>query len=232
MAAGCKLNRTRESKKEIQDIMIKLPESSAVKARVMRILRPSSKLGRATLYIGGLSVLFIALGWITGPRSGSKLSGWATFVTVVFAFCAMLLTLRWAGRIIRPSSKLGRATLWVGGLSVLFIALGWIAGPAPGSKLSGWATFVTVVFAFCALLLAVRWARQILRPSTKLGRATLVAGRIERPLLRSALDHRSCVGIEAEWLGDVRYCCFRILCLVAYLPLGPGGISCGGYAID
>ena len=176
MAAGCKLNRTRESKKEIQDIMIKLPESSAVKARVMRILRPSSKLGRATLYIGGLSVLFIALGWITGPRSGSKLSGWATFVTVVFAFCAMLLTLRWAGRIIRPSSKLGRATLWVGGLSVLFIALGWITGPRSGSKLSGWATFVTVVFAFCAMLLTLRWAGRIIRPSSKLGRATLWVG--------------------------------------------------------
>jgi sigma-B regulation protein RsbU (phosphoserine phosphatase) len=48
--------------------------------------------------MGGLSVLFIALCWITGSASGSKLSGWAAFVTVVFAFCALLLTFRWAGR--------------------------------------------------------------------------------------------------------------------------------------
>jgi sigma-B regulation protein RsbU (phosphoserine phosphatase) len=138
--------------------MIKLPEFSTVRARVMRILRPSTKLGRATLWLGGLSVLFIALRWITVSASGSKLSGWTTFVTVVFAFCAMLLTLGWARRIVRPSTKLGRATLWLGGLSVLLIALRWITGSASGSKLSGWATFVTVVFAFCALLLIFRWA--------------------------------------------------------------------------
>jgi sigma-B regulation protein RsbU (phosphoserine phosphatase) len=138
--------------------MIKLPEFNAVRARVMRILRPSTKLGRITLWIGGLSVLLIALRWITGSASGSKLSGWTTFVTAVFAFCALLLTFRWARRILRPSTKLGRATLWIGGLSVLLIALRWITGSASGSKLGGWAAFITVVFAFCALLLASRWA--------------------------------------------------------------------------
>jgi len=126
----------------------------------MRILRASTKVGRATLWIGGLSVLLIALRWITGSASGSKLSGWATFVTAVFAFCALLLTFRWARRILRPSTKLGRTTLWIGGLSALLIALRWITGSASGSKLSGWATLVTVVFAFCALLLAFRWARR------------------------------------------------------------------------
>jgi phosphoserine phosphatase RsbU/P len=77
--------------------MINLPEFSALRFRVMRILRPSTKLGRTTLWFGGLSVLLIALRWITGSASGSKLSGWATFVTVVFASCALLLTFRWAG---------------------------------------------------------------------------------------------------------------------------------------
>jgi hypothetical protein len=115
-------------------------------------------LGRTTLWLGGLSVLFIVLCWITGPAAGSKLSGWATFVTVVFAFCALGLTFRWVRRILRPSTKLGRTTLWLGGLSVLFIVLCWITGSAAGSKLSGWATFVTVVFAFCALGLTFRWA--------------------------------------------------------------------------
>lgn len=64
----------------------------------MRTLRPSTKLGRTTLWLGGLSILFIVLRWITGSVAGSKLSGWATFVTVVFAFCALWLTFRWAMR--------------------------------------------------------------------------------------------------------------------------------------
>jgi len=78
------------------NFMINLPEFSAVRARVMRTLLPSTKLGRTTLRLGGLSVLLIALRWITGSASGAKLSGWATFVNVVFALCAFLLTFRWA----------------------------------------------------------------------------------------------------------------------------------------
>lgn len=125
---------------------------------MLQIIRPGTKLGRATLWSGGLSVLLIALRWITGSSSGSKLSGWTTFLTVVFTFCAVLLTFRWVRRIIRPSTKLGRATLWVGGLSVLLIALRWVTGSPPESKLSGWATFVAVVFAFFVLSLIARWA--------------------------------------------------------------------------
>jgi phosphoserine phosphatase RsbU/P len=142
--------------------MIKRPEFNAVRVGAMRVLRPSTKLGRTTLWLGGLNVLFIALRWITGSASGSKLTGWATFVTVVFAFCASWLAFRWARRILHPSTKLDRTTLWFGGLSVLLIALRWITGSASGSKLSGWTTFVTVVFAFCALLLIFRWVRRIL----------------------------------------------------------------------
>jgi phosphoserine phosphatase RsbU/P len=136
---------------------IEFPKFSAVRARVIRTLRPSSKLGNITLWVGGLGVLFTVLRWTTGSAAGSKLSGWATFVTVVFAFCALWLTFRWVRRTLRPSTKLGRTTLWLGGLSVLFIVLRWITGSAAGSKLSGWATFVTVVFLFCALWLTFRW---------------------------------------------------------------------------
>ena len=140
------------------NMAIKLPEFSAVRARVMRTLHPRTKLGRATLWLGGLSVLFIVLRWITGSAPGSKLSGWATFVTVVFAFCAWWLAFRWARRTLHPITKLGRTTLWFGGLSVLFNALRWITGSVSGSKLSGWTTFFALVFAFCALLLTLRWA--------------------------------------------------------------------------
>jgi len=125
----------------------------------MRVLRPSTKLGRTTLWLGALSVLLLVLRWITGSASGSKLSGWATFITVVFTFCAFLLAFRWARRVLHLSTKLGRTTLWLGGLSVLLLVLRWITGSASGSKLSGWAIFITVVFTFCAFLLAFRWAR-------------------------------------------------------------------------
>ena len=84
--------------RETSTIVIKLPEFSAVRARVRRILHPNTKLGRTTLWLGGLSSLFIALRWITGSASASKLSGWTTFVIVVFAFCASLLAFRWAWR--------------------------------------------------------------------------------------------------------------------------------------
>ena len=139
-------------------VVIKLPEFRAVRAGAMRTLRPSTRLGRATLGLGGLSLLMIALRWVTGAAPGSRLSGWATFVTVVFAFCACWLAFRWVRRTLRPSTRLGRATLWLGGLSVLFNALRWITDSAPGSQLRGWATFVTIVFAFFALWLAFRWA--------------------------------------------------------------------------
>ena len=58
-------------------------------------------------------------------------------------------------RILRPRTKLGRTTLLFGGLSVLYITVHWITGSRSGSNLGGWATFD---FAFCAMLLAFRWA--------------------------------------------------------------------------
>src|ERR1035441_10307510 len=116
--------------------MIRLAELSAARAGAMRTLRASSKLGRATLGLGGLSVLMIALRWITGSVTGSKLSGWATFVTAVFAFCALWLAFGWARRTLRPSTKWSRTTLWLGGLSVLFIALRWITGDRKSTRLN------------------------------------------------------------------------------------------------
>jgi sigma-B regulation protein RsbU (phosphoserine phosphatase) len=69
---------------------------SAIGTRLSRIHRPRTKLGRATLWFGGLSVLFIVLRWITGSASGSKLSGWATFSAILFTFSVLLLASRWA----------------------------------------------------------------------------------------------------------------------------------------
>jgi hypothetical protein len=137
---------------------MKLSEFSLVRTGVKRILRPGTKLGRSTLWLGGLSVLLIALRWITRSASGSKLSGWATFATVILTFCTVRLTFRWAWLVLRPSTRLGRTTLWLVGLSALFIALRSITGSVSGSKLSGWTTFITAAIIFFALLLICRWA--------------------------------------------------------------------------
>src|SRR5579863_2926280 len=135
---------------------IKLPAFGTVRARATGILRPRTRLGRATLWVGGLSIMLNTARWITGSQSGSSLSGWATFVIVVFTVCDVLLALRWARQILRPGTKLGRATLWLGGLSVVLIALRWTAG----SKWDVLATFATVLFSFFVLSLPGRWAWQ------------------------------------------------------------------------
>jgi len=65
-----------------------------------------------------------------------------------------------ATQLLRPSTNWGRTTLWSGGLTLLLNALCWISGSAPSSALADWAKFFTLIFAFCALRLAFRWARQ------------------------------------------------------------------------
>jgi sigma-B regulation protein RsbU (phosphoserine phosphatase) len=136
--------------------MTKLPKFGAVKTLVMRTLRPSTKLGRITLWLGGLSVFSVALRWIYG----STLIRWTMFVTVVFAFCAWLLAFGWARRTLHPNTKLGRTTLWFGGLTVLLIVLRLITDSASRLKLGSWAAFVMVIFVFCALSICFRRAKR------------------------------------------------------------------------
>src|ERR1700733_11892392 len=57
-------------------------------------------------------------------------------------------------RILRPAGKWARITVWLGGLSLLL----WLVDVAPGARLSGWATLVTLVFFFFAAVLLCRWA--------------------------------------------------------------------------
>jgi sigma-B regulation protein RsbU (phosphoserine phosphatase) len=60
---------------------------------------------------------------------------------------------------LRPTSKLGRTTLWFGGLALLLQLWKWIASTSGGQMLSGWTTFVTDIFVVCAMLGLLRWAR-------------------------------------------------------------------------
>ncbi len=76
----------------------KLPESREIKALLRRVLRPKSKLGRTTLWFGGLALLLELLRLIFRAPSGTMLSGWATFLIFIFAVCASLMLLRWVRR--------------------------------------------------------------------------------------------------------------------------------------
>ncbi|HTV66603.1 MAG TPA: SpoIIE family protein phosphatase [Bryocella sp.] len=65
-----------------------------------------------------------------------------------------------ARRVLRPKSKLGKTTLWFGYLAAALELLRLLLHSAPGSFVSGWATFLSLVFLACALLLGLRWIRQ------------------------------------------------------------------------
>jgi phosphoserine phosphatase RsbU/P len=56
-------------------------------------------------------------------------------------------------RILRPAGKWARITVWLGGLSLLL----WLVDTAPGMKLGGWATFVTLIFLFFFFVWLCRW---------------------------------------------------------------------------
>src|ERR1700676_1493262 len=76
----------------------KIPESREIKALMRRVLRPKSKLGRTTLWFGGLALLLELLRLSFRAPSGTMLSGWATFLIFIFAVCGALMLLRWVRR--------------------------------------------------------------------------------------------------------------------------------------
>jgi len=76
--------------------VIELPNPMQIRLALRRTLRPTSKLGKTTLWFGGLAVGLQLWKWIAHSRSGSMLSVWAALVTYVFVVCLMVRGLRWA----------------------------------------------------------------------------------------------------------------------------------------
>ncbi len=110
---------------------IKLPASSEIKARLRRILRPHSKLGKTTLWFGGLALLLELFRWITRSPSGTLLSGWATFITFVFALCAFFMGFRWMRRQLlwRLRNRLIVTYVFIGVIPIVLLAtMGLVAG--------------------------------------------------------------------------------------------------------
>ncbi len=61
---------------------------------------------------------------------------------------------------LRPQSKLGKTTLWFGVLAGIAELVQLIVRPASGTMLSGWSQFLSFLFVFFLLLMALRWIRQ------------------------------------------------------------------------
>jgi sigma-B regulation protein RsbU (phosphoserine phosphatase) len=100
---------------------INLPKSSVFRARLKRILRPSSKWARVTVWLGGLSLLL----WLADASPGVGLGGWATFVTLIFCFFAVVLLFRWGYRPLlwRLRNRLIVTYLFIGVMPILLLLL-------------------------------------------------------------------------------------------------------------
>src|ERR1700690_2518409 len=110
---------------------LKLPKSAEVKLLLRRALSPKSKLGKTTLWFGGLALVLQLLQWITRSPQGTMLSGWASFIVFVFAACGCLMLLRWVRRQLmwRLRNRLIVTYVFIGVIPiVLLVAMALLAG--------------------------------------------------------------------------------------------------------
>ena len=73
-----------------------LPNPSTVRTALRRMLRPTSRLGKITLWFAGLALLLQLWTRIARSPSGSMLSVWTALITYVFVVCLLLRGMRWA----------------------------------------------------------------------------------------------------------------------------------------
>jgi sigma-B regulation protein RsbU (phosphoserine phosphatase) len=118
---------------------IELLKSSAVRARLTRIIRPTTKWGRATLWLGILSFLL----W-TADLFGARVDGWAVFTTIFFLFVALVMFCRWGYRPLmwRLRNRLIVTYLFIGVMPILLLLL--MGGLASYLFAGQFATYVVV----------------------------------------------------------------------------------------
>ena len=118
---------------------IELLKSSAIRARLTRILRPSTKWGRFTLWLGVLCLLL----W-TADIFGAKVDGWAIFATIVFLFIAFVMFCRWGYRPLmwRLRNRLIVTYLFIGVMPILLLLL--MGGLASYLFAGQFATYVVI----------------------------------------------------------------------------------------
>ncbi len=109
----------------------KLPYSTEIKAWLRRVLRPKTKLGKTTLWFGGLTLILELLRLITRSPAGTMLSGWTSFLLYVFIVCALLMSFRWVRRRLmwRLRNRLIVTYVFIGVIPIiLLVAMGLVAG--------------------------------------------------------------------------------------------------------
>src|SRR3984957_877044 len=118
---------------------IELFKSSAIKARLTRILRPATKWGRVTLWLGVLCLLLWAADLL-----GSKVDGWAVLTTMAFAFVGLVTLCRWGYRPLmwRLRNRLVVTYLFIGVMPILLLLL--MGGLASFLFAGQFATYVVV----------------------------------------------------------------------------------------
>jgi len=109
----------------------KLPDSTEIKAWLKRVLRPKTKLGKTTLWFGGLTLILELLRLITRSPSGTLLSGWTSFLLYVFFVCVFVMGLRWVRRQLmwRLRNRLIVTYVFIGVIPmVLLVTMALVAG--------------------------------------------------------------------------------------------------------
>ncbi len=109
----------------------KLPDSSEIKAWLRRVLRPRTKLGKTTLWFGGLTLLLEVWRLLARSPAGTMLSAWTGFVLYVFVVCGLLMGLRWTRRHImwRLRNRLIVTYVFIGVIPViLLVVMALLAG--------------------------------------------------------------------------------------------------------
>ena len=99
---------------------IHFPTSRTIRTRAKRIFRPRTKLGKSTLWLGVLCLLF----W-TADALGSKVRLWAILLTLLFAGVGFAAICRWGYRPLlwRLRNRLIVTYLFIGVMPVLLLLL-------------------------------------------------------------------------------------------------------------
>jgi phosphoserine phosphatase RsbU/P len=106
---------------------INFPNSRVLRIQLRRLLFPATKWARITVWLGIMCLLL----WLANAAPGSSMGGWATFLTVVFFFFALVQVCRWGYRPLlwRLRNRLIVTYLFIGVMPILLLLLmGGLAG--------------------------------------------------------------------------------------------------------
>ena len=102
---------------------MKLPDPDRIKAHLLAILRPQTKLGKTTLWFGILAGAAELLRLIARSAPGTMLSGWSSFLSFVFLVFLALLGFRWVRQKLmwRLRNRLIVTYIFIGVIPVLLL---------------------------------------------------------------------------------------------------------------